>query len=245
MEQHRARRTANALGRFCRLLITTRLASVAQGLQARESGLDLLSEDEALDFLAQSAGDHNPGETVARALVRECGRLPLALAICGAKLKRGTLPEDLVVQLAHANLTFLSATLPNYQYSDVYKAIHASVDALERDSDDPNKRIQADLYLSLAVFPTDQPLPESVVTMWWQARSGKSHAELREVLIDVADQALLRLHGRAPNRTIALHDLQFDYIRARTREWSNLHADFVEAYRRACGGDWVRGPDDG
>ena len=205
----------NALGRFCRLLITTRLASVAQALQAQDSELGLLSDGEALDFLAESSGDNKPGETVARALVRECGRLPLALAICGAKLKRGTLPDDLLEQLANANLAFLSAALPNYQYSDAYKAIHASVDALERDSEDEGRRIQADLYLSLAVFPPDQQLPESVVTMWWQARSGKSQAELREALIDLADQAMLRLQGRAPNRSVTLHDLQFDYIRAR------------------------------
>jgi WD40 repeat protein len=235
----------NALGRFCRLVVTTRLGSVTQALQAQESPLDLLSETDALDLLATSSGDNPPPPGVALDLVRECGRLPLALALCGAKLKRGTLAEDLLSQLAQANLAFLSAVLPNYQYSNAYKTIHASIDALERDTADSIKPLQASLYLNLAVFPPDRPLPEAAVIMWWRNRSGKSDPELREILMDLADQALLRLEGKSPARTITLHDLQFDYLRARQSNPKELHRELVDAYRTACSGDWARGPDDG
>lgn len=57
---------------------------------------------------------------------------------------------------------------PNYEYSDAYKAIHPSVDTLERDTADPIKPLQAMLYLSLAVFPSNRLVPERVVTLWWR-----------------------------------------------------------------------------
>jgi WD40 repeat protein len=238
----------NALGRFCRLVITTRIGSAAESLQAQLASLELLSESEALDFLAAWAGHNAPRPGYARDLVRECGRLRLALAVCGAKLNRGTLPEDLLAQLADAKIGFLAASLPNYEYSDAYKAIHASLAALERDQDEA-RQLQAALYLSMAVFSKDESLPEAVVTLWWRSRSGRTAAEVREFLMDMADQRLLGLDGRPPNRTVTLHDLQFDYIHARHRaqhgSFSGLHGELVEAYRAASGGVWSRGPEDG
>jgi WD40 repeat protein len=238
----------NALGRFCRLVITTRITSVAESLQAQLVRLDLLSESEALAFLAASAGNNYPQPRLARELVRECGCLRLALAICGAKLKRGTLAEDLLYQLAAAKIDFLAANLPNYQYSDAYKAMQASVDALEKETSNPAKPLQATLYLGMAVFSADELLPESVLMMWWRSRSSKNEPELREMLIDLADQHLLRLDGQAPNRTISLHDLQFDYLHARSTaekgSAQGIHRDFIEAYRAVCHGNWTLGPDD-
>ena len=236
----------NALGRFCRLIVTTRLSSVAQALQTQDVRLDLLSEGAALDLLVSWAGENQPESSIARRLVRRCGRLPLALSLCGAMLKRGTLAEDLLAQLERANLEFLNAILPNYQFSDAYRAIHVSVDILEQDTANPIKQLQAMLYLSLAVFPTNRAVPESVVTMWWRWRSGRSDAELREILMDLAGQTLFQLEGKAPHRAIRLHDLLCDYLRARNgKNLVELHGQLVEAYRSVCSGEWTNGPDDG
>lgn len=63
--------------------------------------------------------------------------------------------------------------------------------------------------------------------------------------MDLDDQALLQLEGKPPNRTIRLHDLLFDYLRARQQNPRELHGQMVEAYRAACSRKWTNGPDDG
>ena len=52
----------------------------------------------------------------------ECGRLPFALALCGAMARDGAPWADLLDALAEADLAFLRKQFPNYPYPDVLRA---------------------------------------------------------------------------------------------------------------------------
>ena len=78
----------NVMGDLGRLLVTTRKHEVALGLGAESQRVDELSSSDAIALLAQYAGlplDALPPE--APELVRECGELPLALAVVGSMLR--------------------------------------------------------------------------------------------------------------------------------------------------------------
>jgi hypothetical protein len=81
-------RFTNALGESGRLLITTRDASVATALAARRCDVDLLSEAESQQLLADWSGCAIPDlPPAALQALDECGRLPLAVAMIGAMMK--------------------------------------------------------------------------------------------------------------------------------------------------------------
>ena len=72
-----------------RVLITTRNQSVLQSLGAAVHPVDLLTPEESLKLLAEWAGQNRqtlPPE--AADVARECGYLPLALAMVGAMIQR-------------------------------------------------------------------------------------------------------------------------------------------------------------
>jgi NB-ARC domain len=72
-----------------RLLFTTRDASIAAAVGAQEHTADLLTQEQSREVLARWSGlqtDKLPSQ--ADGLIRECGQLPLALSLIGAKLKR-------------------------------------------------------------------------------------------------------------------------------------------------------------
>src|SRR5205823_12646216 len=71
-----------------RLLFTTRDGSIAAAVGAEEHTAELLTLEQSRALLARWAGrrlDHLPAE--AGDLIRECGRLPLALSMIGAMLR--------------------------------------------------------------------------------------------------------------------------------------------------------------
>ena len=95
-----------------RLLLTTRDSSIAADLGAAEWRVSLLTQEQARELLGRMVGckaDELPAE--ADALIRECGRLPLALSIVGAML-RGKMPRywtHVLQLLRSADLSKISA----------------------------------------------------------------------------------------------------------------------------------------
>ena len=232
----------NALGPRGRLLITTRQRRLVSNLEAQEHCLDVLSGAEARNLLAgwcDLALDELP--PTAGEVANECGRLPLALSICGALARKGELWEDILQDLKNADLSALSVQLPDYPYDNAYKAMHVSVAYLERR--DP---AGARHYLELAVFPEDEAAPEAAVLTLWTGGNGLTERQGRRLLADLADLTLIKLTGEAPRRRVSLHDLQHDYLRARAGEaLQGLQERLLAAYRRNCPGGWHQGPDDG
>jgi WD40 repeat protein len=187
-----------------RLLITTRDASIAAGAGATEHIADLLSEADARSVLARWSGvavERQPPE--AATLIRESGRLPLAVAMIGAML-RGK-PERywarVVTLLREAELKKIRAQFPDYPHHDLFRAMEVGVAAL-----DETTRAR---YLRLAVTLEDMAIAPAVQRTLWGTEEGET-LDTAEALIGLS---LAQRVG--DDSAIRLHDLQLDYLRAR------------------------------
>ena len=231
----------NALGSRCRLLITTRNDDVVASLGAQEHKIEVLSKPEALKLLAnwcEQEVDSLPSE--AAEVARECGYLPLALSICGAMAKSGISWMYILEALKEADFEFVEAQLPNYPDPNVGRALKISVDFLSRE--DPNAVLR---YQELVIFPEDELVPEDTIAILWEHTGNLKRRSVEKLLTKLKDRSLLQIDGKAPNRFMSLHDLQFDYLRAKADDLPGLHDQLLEAYRKKCGGNWSDGPKDG
>ena len=182
-----------------RLLITTRDASVAAGTGATEHIADLLSDADARSVLAKWSGVADAPE--AAALIQECGRLPLAIAMIGAML-RGK-PEKywarVVTLLREADLEKIRAQFPDYPHHDLFRAMEVGVAAL-----DETTRAR---YLRLAVALEDMVILPPVQRTLWGTDEGEA--------LDTAEMLIGLSLAERVGEGIRLHDLQLDYLRAR------------------------------
>ncbi len=228
-------RAFDVLGERGKLLLTTRNEGVSKGLNADQRRLEELPSDEARTLLARYSGmepDELPEEAVA--IIRECGELPLALAIVGSLLRerpRNRWP-NVLAKLRQADLGDLG-TLPGEPYRNLLAAIDVSVQELE-----PEER---ERYLDLAVFAEDTPIPESVLHTFWSPL-GLDEFKVQDLIDKLVDRSLARRDAKG---RLGLHDLQHDYVRRGARDPGQLHARFLQAYRRLCADGWHGGPDDG
>src|SRR5271165_3743557 len=186
-----------------RLLFTTRDASIAAAMGAREHVADLLTEEQSREVLARwSRSEITNLPPIAPQLIHECGRLPLALSMVGAMLrgKPTTYWKAVLEHLRNADLDKIKAQFPDYPYTDVLRAIQVSVDSLDETS-----RAR---YLALAVLLEEMAAAPQVQQCIW----GVDENEATET----AEQFIgLSLAQRdQPEGSIRLHDLQLDYVRA-------------------------------
>jgi hypothetical protein len=170
----------------------------------------------------------------AQAAARECGNLPLAVAMVGAMCRgKPDRWDNALHRLRNADLKKLKRQFPNYPYPDLLRAIEASVNALE-----PDIRAR---YLDFAVFPEDTPIPEAALATFWE-REGLNKYDCQDVIDALIGLSLARRDERG---RLTLHDLQRDYVRKQIENVSALHLALVEAYRSGCKDGWAGGPDDG
>ena len=146
--------------------------------------VDLLSPDESLKLLAEWAGQKRktlPPE--AAEVARECGYLPLALAMVGAMIqRRPTAWPDALARLQQHDLAKLQTRFAGYPHPDLLRAIETSVDGL--DDERLTSRFGRDVrqrYLELAVFPEDEPIPEAALAVLWGA-AGLDEADVRDLM---------------------------------------------------------------
>src|SRR5208283_689789 len=108
-----------------RLLITTRNNEVLVGLGAEEHRVDVLLPDDALKMLAEWVGEKTPDKLPPEAaeVAKECGYLPLALAMIGAMVRSkpssgsvlASLPwKDALTRLRCADLEAIKRAFPGY-----------------------------------------------------------------------------------------------------------------------------------
>ena len=231
------------LGPGGRILLTTRDASLVNDLDAAQYCLDWLNDKQGFELLAEWSGE--PFEEIAKdqtaiAVMRECGMLPLAIAVCGAMRRNGTAWTSIRKALEHADLGILNAKIPGCQHNTILKSLHVGVEFLR--SSEPRT---ADRYLELAVFPKEAVIPESAVQTLWGQSDNLEDYQLDFFLTSLNQKSLLRLDGEKPNRRVSLHDLQRDYVRAQNSDLLRLHKCLLEGYRKRSPGGWHRGPNDG
>src|SRR5271165_1997137 len=203
-----------------RLLITTRYNEVLVGLGAVEHCVDVLPPSEALEMLAEWAGqkDANNLPSEAAEVAKECGYLPLALAIIGAMIcLRPTAWKDAFSRLRHADLEAVKRNFPGYPYPDLLRAIEIGVEGLES--------ADLDRYLNLAVFPEDQQIPEEVLRLLWNL----GDLDTRDCMQRLVARSLAT--WATGETSLFLHDLQADVIRKRReKDLPALHLRLVEAW---------------
>jgi len=187
-----------------RLLFTTRDSSIAAAVGASEFKTDLLTEKQSSEVLARWAG-RSASELPPQAgdLIRECGRLPLALSMIGATLlgKTPAYWKGVLDLLRHADLQRI-AQFPDYKHHNLFRTIQVSVNELE-----PKLR---ERYIALAVLLEDMPAALPVLqTLWnlteFEALESAEHFVSRSLATRVGDSG-----------AIGLHDLQLDYIRTQS-----------------------------
>jgi WD40 repeat protein len=224
----------DCLGVGCRLLVTTRDQSIVADLHATAFTVELLTEDQSLVLLAEWAGQSVSDLPVESSEVaRECGFLPLALAMVGALVQHN--PESwskALHRLKTADLGKIRQQFPNYPYEDLLKAIQVSVDALPEG--------WRERYLDFAVFPEDALVPPAVPKIFW-APLGLNAYDVDDILGGLVNRSLAR---RDSQGRLFLHDLQRDYVRKQARDLTDLHRRLLDIYRHDCQ-DWAKGPKDG
>jgi len=231
----------NAMGLKCRLLLTTRDAGLAHRLGAELIAVGTMDDQAAWKMLAEWAGDlAKPLPAEARSVAGECGKLPLALAQCGALAREGTSWTDLLGALRNADLSFIAERLPNYGYDNVFRAIRVSVDALTAVDVQAGER-----YQELAVFPTGIGIPEAAIVRLW-AGTNMEERNARNLLTTLKSRAMIeRVEGESPNRRFWLHDLYADYVHVAQGDLLPLHERLLQSYRKHCADGWHTGPNDG
>src|SRR5271166_2241969 len=203
-----------------RLLITTRNNEVLVGLGAEELRVDVLSLSDALKMLADWVGEKSPDKLPPEAaeVAKECGYLPLALAMIGAMIRlRPTAWKDALGRLQRADLEAVKRNFPGYPYPDLLRAIEVSIDALEP--------VDQERYLDLAVFPEDQLIPEGPLAILWKL----DETDTRDCMTQLVARSLAT--WAASETSLILHDLQCDLIRKRReKELPGLHGRLVNGW---------------
>ena len=198
-----------------RLLVTTRKREVLVSLGANECLVDVLKPEAAQRMLAEWAGEADPARLppVAADVARECGYLPLALAMIGAMVKlRPTVWADALKLLQACDLEEFRKAFPDYPYPDLLRAIAVGVDELR--AKDRGR------YLDLAVFPKHEPAPDGPLQVLWGLTPAKTRARIDRFVA----RSLGSWQEKDGQAALWLHDLQGDYVRkVREKELPALH----------------------
>jgi tetratricopeptide (TPR) repeat protein len=228
------------LGRNSSILITTRQGELATSVGGRVVFLDVLSNQDALRYLADWSGvkeEHFPDE--AAKIAEACGYLPFGLALCGAMVRNGNHWSALLRRFDESDLEFLSNRFPDYPYPNLLRCLGVSLDVLE--ADDPQA---AELFKLLAIFRSDEEIPIIVVLLLWQHVAGLDHERGRALIVRLRQRALFQPSSNE-DRALRLHALQYDYLRSTATNLPAMHAMLLEAYREHCPAGWPACADDG
>lgn len=225
-----------------RLLITTRDIRLVQIIGAMEYQLGILSEEAALILLATKVGIVLGGALPAEAkpIAKECGYLPLALAMIGGMIaNRPNGWQYALERLQRADLSRIYEKFPNYPYPNLFKALDVSVMALGQ-GDELTGLQPIERYLDLAVFPEEVAIPMAVLETFWQPL-GLDALDVADLVNEWVSRSLGSFDEQGHLR---LHDLQRDYVRM-SDGLLKRHEQLLVAYIQRCPTGWASGPNDG
>lgn len=194
-----------------RLLFTTRDGAIASGVGAEQVMAGLLTPEQSGQLLGKWARV-KPQDLPEQAadLIRESGRLPLALSLIGAMLraKPRAYWTHVLNLLRNADLGRIRAQFPGYLHTDLLRAIQVSVEVLDEKS-----RVR---YLALAVLLEDMQISPPIQQALWNGDEFDC--------LETAEQLVSLSLAQRDEETdgIRLHDLQLDYIRAQWADRESL-----------------------
>jgi hypothetical protein len=206
--------------RMCGLLVTTRDAANIPDTPGIT--LDELPRDAALQLLARwtaTRARHLPIQ--ATLVARECGYLPLALALCGAMVAAGSHSWAQLLDLLHrTDLEAFRSRHVDYPHQSLAIALGASIECLAPDT--------RDRYLRLAVFDAEGSVPQAALQVLWRLDRHDTAALIEEL----AGKSLLRVEADR----VSLHDLQMDYlIRCADASVAALHDELLAGHAYGSG----------
>lgn len=224
-------------GPKCRLLITTRDTAIAEELGATIQPIPVMTQEQALELLKEwrNPAVHNSTLDLLEQIVQRLGYLPLAIKLAGSQLRRQA-PQSWLT-------SFDARKLKSRRIEDVHDSLEAtfalSLDALS------NK--DRSLYTSLAIFREDEETPVVAIARLWLSLEDVDEEYTNELLYDLSARALLQLNSGA-QKTVALHDLLRDFIKAELGDEKNVraHRVLLDAYRATrTEKNWASVADDG
>jgi WD40 repeat protein len=231
----------NVIGAMGRILLTTRDAGLVTALASRETHyrVELPTEAEAETIFAATTRPKPGGPPVAispaeiREIVAECGRLPLALALCGGMVKKGVAPQAVLEALRrHALKSISDRWAPEEQHRNIWVAMEVSLEVLPPEDQER--------FVELAVFGIDRGAPQAAVDTLWQHTGRLGPFESQMLLSELAERSLVTLspvkesEGQTGAR-MTLHDLLHNFAEGKAEERFGLlgvlrHC-FLDAYR--------------
>jgi predicted MPP superfamily phosphohydrolase len=224
-------------GERCRLLVTTRDASLARKLPgATLVELDVMTEAQALELFERRLGPLDGARPQAMALADELGYLPLALELAAAQVEAGFSWSELLEAFSQpmADLRALDLDEAAHRQESLRICFRLSLDRLSPQDQEA--------FTWLGVYPDDVRLnPAMAVTLW-----PSTEPEARRRLRRLRDKALLKTIG--PD-LYTIHDLLYDEARLRLGEQMPLgeaHAALLARYQAGTrDGLWHTLTDDG
>jgi hypothetical protein len=225
----------------CRLLLATPDTELAQKSGLARQPMPPLRPDEAILLLEQSAqgrlGQVDPN--LKTQIVQSLGYQPLAIKLAGAQL--GYKEPGAWFKAYQAWQTAAS-----YAAGQVPARLAAAMSLAELK--DPARR----LYLSLAIFRKNEPIPQSVIARLWQALAGLSKDQTDTLLQRLADLCLIQMtpayHPTPSRPTITLGSLLQDLSADELGEAGRLeaHRALLDSYRSSPAQTaWSTIPDEG
>jgi hypothetical protein len=236
-------------GPRCKILITTRDAGLVTSYAGIGYQVQLPTEAEALALLSSASGvsiDSLPVQ--AAETVAECGRLPLALALCGGMVKKG-IPWDRIMRaLREARLELITDRQELVeQHQSIWRAMEVSIQVLPQEE---QRR-----FAELAVFAaTGRGVPEKAVVTFWEHTGKLDEQTAASLLQEMHERSLIQLDVRSDaarnrSRVMSMHDLMHDFATGLARRafgnLTALHRLIREAYLKRCSNGWSSGPNDG
>src|ERR1700677_5005354 len=155
-------------GTASQIVATSRQADLGAGVEGVGSyDVTLPTAEQAWRLLLDAAKvghEDAPGE--AETIVGRCGQLPLALAICGAYLRRGGSWTQLLAGLEAYDPDVLELPLATYEHPGVFAAMQVALAELQQ----YHPRL-AERYQVLGLFSPGDPTPLPVIFRAWACGS--------------------------------------------------------------------------
>ena len=240
----------DVLGPRCRMLVTTRDSGILRTLHGDLFPVELLSAVQARKLLADSArADEGTLPPEADEIVRQCGCLPLGIALAGGMVAQRDARDgradnqqawrNVLTRLQRADLDKVrDRQAINPQHESIWKAMAASVDVLGN--------AERNRFTELSAFLPDQRIPMKAVASLWEHTGGLDDLDTDDLLSEFAERSLLRLETDTDGiRLVWLHDLLYDFAKRIAGPPEALNRQLLAAYRARCADGWASGPNDG